>query len=90
MKRVLRQLYLLNLYHVFVNPRQQLIETAAIILQQPNQKPVRFFSVYLQLVTVHAQEHIGRKECNAFITVNERGGMMRDSKSAAAISARSA
>ena len=57
---------------MLANPRQQLIETAAIVLEQSNQKSMRIISIYLQFVTVHAQEHIGRKECNAFITVNER------------------
>ena len=37
---------------------------------------MRFLSVYLKLVTVQAQENVGGKEGNAFITVNE--GVVHD------------
>jgi hypothetical protein len=32
--------------------------------------------VHLQLVTIEAQEHIGREECDAFVSVDE--GVVHD------------
>jgi hypothetical protein len=46
-------------------------EVAPFIFQQADQKPMCPVGIHLQLVTIKTQEHIGREECDALVSVDE-------------------
>ena len=49
-----------------------MLEITVVVFQQSDQEPVGFVSIHLKLVTVQAQEHVGGKERNTLVSVDER------------------